>query len=156
MTSSGSSGTRASIARPPRFAVYLGVGAFVGLLTVGLRELIGRALPADNPLTYSASVLVAYAFGIALSFVLQRRLTFADAHVERPTAAFAMFGVVAAVGAGVTWLLSLAFRYWLGLDRWLGPFGASVAFGAAALCAAALSYQLNARLVFFVPPARRR
>ncbi len=52
-----------------QYTRFLVVGAFVGLVTLGCRELIGHLLVVDNQRTYSVSVTVAYAIGIALSFL---------------------------------------------------------------------------------------
>lgn len=134
-----------------QYSSYLLVGVFVGLVTVGLREVIGALLPADTPFYYSVSIVVVYAIGILLSFVMQRLLTF------KSTMACSLIGdlprlgrfiVVAGIGAGATWLIALGLRYGLAFDTIFGRYGASMAFGVAAVVASLITYSLNATVVF--------
>ena len=53
-----------------QYTRFLIVGAFVGVVTIGCRELIGHLLVVDNRQTYSISIVIASAIGIVLSFVL--------------------------------------------------------------------------------------
>ncbi|MEJ0048387.1 MAG: GtrA family protein [Rhodospirillales bacterium] len=58
------------------YFLYLIVAAVVGVITVALRELAGRLLPADTPVNYAISVVLAYCVGIVLNYLLQSRFTF--------------------------------------------------------------------------------
>ena len=122
------------------------IGAVVGFITIGLREIKGRLLPADNPQFYLVSVGLAYAFGIVLNYLLQRALTFR--HASPDARQLASFVIVALIGAAATALLALVFRYGLPLDLWLGRWSPALAFAAAALASSLLTYWLNAQFVF--------
>jgi putative flippase GtrA len=134
-----------SLAQYKRFFL---VGTAVGLLAIALRELIAAALPADTPLFYSISVIVVYVFGILLSYVLQHRFTFKVSLRKSNWRRLISFICVALIGALATWLLSLIFRYELGFDRTFGLLSGSLAFAVAAVSSSALTYTLNALLVF--------
>src|ERR1700761_2805462 len=101
-----------------QYTRFLIVGAFVGVVTIGCRELIGHLLVVDNRQTYSISIVIASAIGIVLSFVLNHRFTFATSG-ERSWSTFVRFVVFALVGMVLTWLFSLAVRYGLHLDALL-------------------------------------
>jgi putative flippase GtrA len=143
--------TSAKAAAPLSLAQYRRfflVGTVVGLLAIALRELIAAVLPADTPFFYSISVVGVYVLGILLSYVLQRRFTFKTSLEERTWRRLISFVSVALLGALVTWLLSLSFRYELGFDRVLGHSSGSMAFAVAAVSSSVLTYTLNALLVF--------
>jgi putative flippase GtrA len=98
-------------------------------------------------------VVCAYGLGIALSFALNRRFTFTQASaVGWP--AYVRFVLVALLGMFLTWTASIAFRYGLRLQLLLGDASAGLAFALAALLSSAITYPLNARLVFHARPRR--
>jgi putative flippase GtrA len=127
---------------------FLLVGGMVGLLTIAVRELLGRALGADSEWHYSFSIVLAYALGIVCSFLLNHRFTFGQGSDSRDWRSFVRFISVAVLGMLVTWLLALALRYGLQLDAVLGDFARPVAFATATLIGSLATYPLNARLVF--------
>jgi putative flippase GtrA len=133
---------------PGQYARFLLVGAFVGLASVGFREVIGRMLVADSAGYYSLSVVLAYALGIALSFILNRRHTFNQRDTSASFSSFALFVLIALLGAFCTWALSLLLRYGAHLNALLGNSAAAVAFALAALLSTVITYPLNARFVF--------
>jgi putative flippase GtrA len=134
-----------------QYTRFLVVGAFVGLVTLGCRELIGHLLVVDNQRTYSVSVTVAYAIGIALSFLLNHRFTFEATAGERSWSKFGKFVAIALVGLMSTWLLSLALRYGLHLDAFIGPWARVTAFAVATVLSSAVTYPLNSLIVFRQP-----
>jgi putative flippase GtrA len=137
-----------------QYTRFLFVGAFVGIITVGCRELIGHLLVADTQRNYSISVASAYATGIALSFLLNHRFTFGKTGGQRSWGKFVQFAAIAIVGLISTWLLSLALRYGLHLDARIGQSARLVAFVGATLLSSALTYPLNSMFVFSEPRLR--
>jgi putative flippase GtrA len=135
-----------------QYTRFLVIGGFVGVITVGCRELIGHMLVADTAAYYSLSVVFAYAAGIALSFVLNRRHTFNQRDTSANYSGFALFALIALLGAFCTWMLALLLRYGAHLNALLGNSAAAVAFALAALFSTLITYPLNARFVF----SRRR
>jgi putative flippase GtrA len=131
-----------------QYTRFLVVGAFVGLVTLGCRELIGHLLVVDDQRSYSISVTVAYAIGIALSFLLNHRFTFGAAAGQRSWGNFGKFVAIALVGLLSTWLLSLLLRYGLRLDALIGTWARVTAFAAATVISSALTYPLNSLIVF--------
>jgi putative flippase GtrA len=134
-----------------QYARFVIIGAFVGIVSVGCRELIGYLLAADTAWNYSVSVAFAYAVGIMLSFLLNHRFTFGGDDSSRNWRIFARFAAIAVVGLVATWLLALALRYGTHLDARIGSAAKLVAFVAAALLSSLLTYPLNARFVFGGP-----
>ena len=132
-----------------QYVRFLAVGGFVALVTVAVRELVGYLLGADTAANYSISILFAYVVGIISNFVLNARFTFRsrDASWSR----FVLFLGVAFASLLSTWLLSLIFRYGVGLDAMIGKYGPTVAFASAALVSSVITYRLTALFVF---PAR--
>jgi len=131
-----------------QYARFLITGAVVAAITVGCRELIGRFLFADTPFYYSLSVVLAYVVGIILSFLLNQMFTFRRKATEGDWLQFARFVAIALVGMLSTWLISLGLRYGLSLDRYIGTLAAAAAFATAAFLSSAITYPLNALLVF--------
>lgn len=127
---------------------FLLVGAVVGLMTVACREVIGRLLGVDDAVRYSVSVVGAYALGIVMAYLLNRRHTFARHEAAASYWNFALFALIALLGALSTWLLSLALRYGAHLNERLGEYSAASAFALAALLSTLVTYPLNARFVF--------
>jgi putative flippase GtrA len=130
-----------------QYSRFLIVGAFVGIITLGCRELAGHLLGADTRENYSISIVIAYSIGIVLSFLLNHRFTFSGSG-ERSWAKFARFVAFALFGMTSTWLLSLALRYGLRLDSWLGDWARMIAFGGGTVASSALVYPLNSMFVF--------
>jgi putative flippase GtrA len=131
-----------------QYARFVLIGAFVGLVSVGCRELIGYLLAADTVGRYSVSVALAYVVGIVLSFLLNHRFTFDGKNSSRNWRIFSRFVVIAVIGLVLTWLLALALRYGARLDAHIGPAAKLVAFVTAAFLSSLLTYPLNARFVF--------
>ncbi len=131
-----------------QYGRFLIVGAFVGIVSVGCRELTGYLLVADTAWNYSLSVAVAYVIGIMLSFLLNHRFTFGGDQRSRNCRIFARFVAIAAVGLVATWLLALALRYGTHLDARIGSSAKPLAFVSAAFLSSLLTYPLNARFVF--------
>lgn len=127
------------------YPVYLGVSAFVGVLTVAAREALGWMLGRDNPGSYSLTVVLAYLLGTVLNYALQGLLTFRQPSSARMLVRFA---AVSALGLLLTTVLAVALRYGLALDALFGDFGPAAAFASAALLASAITFSVNARLVF--------
>lgn len=133
---------------PWQYARFMMVGVAVGVFTVACRSAIGWALGADTAFHYSISVVLAYSLGIVLSFGLNGQFTFKKSEGQRSWAQFLLFVLIALVGMLATWLFSLGLRYGLKLDSLAGRYGASLAFATGAVLASAVTYPLNARLVF--------
>ena len=131
-----------------QYARFLIIGAFVGIVSVGCRELIGHLLIADTRRNFSISVGVAYAIGITLSFFLNHRFTFGGDDSSRKWQNFCQFAAIAVVGLVLTWILALGLRYGTHLDVHIGRAARPVAFATAALLSSVLTYPLNARFVF--------
>ncbi len=131
-----------------QYARFLIIGALVGVVSVGCRELTGYLLAADTAGSYSVSVAVAYTVGIVLSFLLNRRFTFGGDDGSRNWRIFSRSAAIAVVGLVATWLLALVLRYGTHLDARIGSAAKLVAFVAAALLSSLLTYPLNARFVF--------
>jgi putative flippase GtrA len=103
-------------------------------------------LPADTPVFYSLSVIIVYAIGILLSFLLHQRYTF---RIRSSSGrGLGLFFAVALGGAGLTWLLSVLLRYGLAFDALFGELGGTTAFALAALLSSLATYAANGRLVF--------
>jgi putative flippase GtrA len=130
-----------------QYSRFVFVGAFVGVLTVACRELLGYWLAADTRANFTISIVLAYAFGIVLSFVLNHRFTF-GAGTARSFKAFLRFVMVALLGLATTALLSLGLRYGANLDALLGPLAKPAAFGTATVLTTFLTSPLNSRFVF--------
>jgi putative flippase GtrA len=99
------------------FISFLAIGGLVGLATLLIREAIAWLLPADLPLWYGVSVVLAYSVGIVLSFFLQGRVTFSQRPSELTLGHFSRFAAVAISGALVALVASLGVRYFFVLDR---------------------------------------
>lgn len=127
------------------YPVYLGVSAFVGVLTVAAREGLDWMLAGDDPGSYSLTVVLAYLLGTVLNYALQGMLTFRQ---PASTRMLVRFAAVSALGLLLTTVLAVALRYGLALDALLGVLGPAAAFAGAALLASAVTFSVNARLVF--------
>lgn len=127
------------------YPAYLGVSAFVGVLTIAAREALGWMLGRDNPGSYSLTVVLAYLFGTVLNYALQGIITFRQ---PASTHMLVRFAAVSAMGLLLTTALALALRYGLAFDALFGTFGPAAAFAGGALLASAITFSVNARLVF--------
>lgn len=130
-----------------RYGRFFVVGSIAALATIACREVVALTLTGDSVVGYALSVIAAYAIGIVIGFELNRRFTFRDREAAQWTRLPA-FVAVACTGLATTALLSIAFRYGLGLDPSLGRLAAPAAFAAATLCASAITYPLTASWVF--------
>jgi putative flippase GtrA len=124
------------------------VGSCAGLLSIVAREVCGWLLGRDDPVRYSISVALGYIAGIVVSYLLNQRFTFRKDAAARDWSRFLPFVGVAMVGLLSTWLMSLALRYGLPLERLLGSFSATVAFAFATVLSSLITYPLNAVFVF--------
>lgn len=131
------------------YPAYVVVSAFVGVLTVAAREALGWMLGSDGPGWYTASVVLAYLLGTLMNYGLQGLVTFRQPASARMLVRFA---AVSALGLLLTAVLAVALRYGLALDALLGVFAPAVAFGCAALLASAVTFSVNARIVFASKP----
>ena len=135
-----------------RYIVFVCVGAFVTIVSLGLREAIGRAMP-ETFIFYSFSVGASYFASILLSFSLHRRFTFsASPQTGRPTRQLTKFSGVSIAGLIMTSALSPAIRYGLHLDSVVGSLAGMSAMAVAAFVASIVTYILNATLTFGSPP----
>lgn len=127
------------------YPAYLGVSAFVGVLTIATREALGWLVAIDDPGSYALTVVLAYLFGTVLNYTLQGLFTFRQAASTRMLVRFA---AVSVLGLLLTAALALALRYGLAFDALFGSFGPAAAFAGGALLASAITFSVNARLVF--------
>lgn len=130
-----------------QYARFIGVGAAVGVFSIACREFIDFLLVSDSALHYSFSVIAAYAAGIVVSYMINHRVTFTNSGA-RSWRKFSLFVSVALIGLSTTWLLSVALRYGVPLDRLLGGAWAGVAFAVATFLSTLITYPLNALYVF--------
>ena len=131
-----------------QYTRFLVIGAGIGIITVGCRALIGAVLGPDDAVRYSISVVMAYAGGILLSFLVNGRYTFRDRATNARWSSLPAFVLVALAGLLSTWCLSLVIRYETGSWIVLGKYSATAAFAIATLLSTGLTYPLNALVVF--------
>jgi putative flippase GtrA len=111
--------------------------------------MFAAGLPADTPVYYSFSVILAYAVGIVLSYYGHRHFSFERRQLAKGTARrFLQFAAIAILGLLGTTALSACIRYGLSVDRILGPYGAGFAFAVATFAASILTYGLNSVYTF--------
>ena len=129
-----------------QFGGYFLVGGFVGVVTVIIRELLAL-LSTDTAIFYLISVVLAYAFGIGLSYTLHRKITFNTILAEKENNHFNFyrFFIVAIIGLILTGFFSLTYRYGLNLDQWIADHSGMVAFIMASLTVSVITYLLNAK-----------
>ena len=131
------------------YSRYAAVGAIVGGVTVAIREALAAVLPADTPVYYSSSVLLAYTVGIVLSYYGHRRFTFGGQPLANlGVFTLSLFTLIALLGMALVAALSMAIRYGFGADQMLGRYGAGVAFTLATLLVSILTYALNSLYTF--------
>lgn len=130
-----------------QYAVYVGVGVGVTLVGVALRSLFGMVVPDDSRLGYQATIVLAYVFGVPLSFVAHRSVTFrgADPTTLPRVGTFVgihLLGMVANL-AGSTWLRETLLGAGLGDES-----SKSLAFGIVAFAVSIVSFVLKKLFVF--------
>ena len=132
------------------YFVYACVGVVVALLTIAVRALAARLLPADTPFYYGLSIVIAYVFGIVCSYLGHRLVTFR--HVTQLAiggrVSFLAFVGVALLGLAVSMTVAMLVRYQLPLEELVGNLASTAAFAAGVLAASVLTFTLN-RLVTF-------
>src|SRR5215471_13971301 len=89
-----------------RYLVYVVVATIVGGITIAIREALGYLLSADTRFNYSVSVLLAYAFGIVLSFFWQARITFRGQRAQKLSGRFSLFALMAVASSILTVAIS--------------------------------------------------
>lgn len=129
-----------------QFGGYFIVGGFVGVVTVIVRELLAL-LARDTAVYYLISVILAYAFGIGLSYTLHKKITFNAVLAENEESHFNFyrFTLVALTGLMLTGLFAMLYRYGIQLDRWLADYAAMSAFIMASITTSIITYLLNAK-----------
>ena len=131
------------------YCAYFFVGSVIGVAAILLRELIGRLLGVESPSIYAATVAIVNALGVLTAFFAHRRFTFVNPHGESPVrGSLIKFVLIALFGIAISSAVSVALRYGLRMDDWLGVFAASVAFAVAVILASFVTYSLNARWNF--------
>ena len=105
-------------------------------------------LPADTPVYYTISMVLAYGLGIVINFTLQHSITFRMRREDKNARMFTGFVLVAIAGAGVTALVALSLRYLGNFDLLFGTYSGTAAFVAGNIAASVVTYWLNARHVF--------
>ena len=130
------------------FARYVAVAAVVGLITVGLREVLELVLPANLHGHYAWTMLVSYAVGVVLSYIGQARFTFGATGHHLSHNGLAKFAVVACISALLTVLIAYVLRYGLPLQDMLPTGAAALAFACASLLVAPVSFFLGQQIVF--------
>ncbi|OYU43491.1 MAG: hypothetical protein CFE44_18090 [Burkholderiales bacterium PBB4] len=133
------------------FVRYVAVAAVVACITVAMREGLAWALPANLYGKYGWTMAVAYAAGVVLNYIGQGRFTFAASAHRASRHAMARFAALACISALLTALLAYVIRYGLPLEDRLPTWAAAIAFAAASLLMAPLSFSLARMIVFALP-----
>lgn len=123
------------------------VAAIIGVLTVGLREVLGALFPA-TPAQYAWSMLLSYGVGVVLSYFAQGRITFRELGHRASPQGLRGFVLVAVLSSLLTVLLAYLLRFGLPLEDHLPALAAPLAFAGAALLVAPVSFLLGRRLVY--------
>lgn len=137
--------------RHTRYARFLSVGATVGAICVGLREVIDLMLGNDLPANYAVSVFVVYVVGIGMSYLLQARFVFGDRPAPKSFWRKLSFVAVAGVSAGMASALSTVIRFGANMDALAGRFAPALSFIIAVLCVSFVNFQFGKRVVFVKP-----
>ena len=131
------------------YSRYFVVGVTVGIVTIGVRELIAVLLPADSPVYYTTSVSLAYLLGILMSYSGHRVFSFRGATAVGGTAvSLTTFSVIALIGLASTAAMAALIRYGLPLERIIGGLEPTAAFAFANFMSSFMTYVLNARFTF--------
>lgn len=136
------------------FARYVAVATALGLFTVGLRELLGWAF-APWPGQYAATMVLSYAVAMVLGYAVQGHFTFAGSGHRASRAGLGGFVTMALLMSILTAQLAYLWRYLLPLQDMWPDAAAALAFAAAALCVAPLSFLLARHLVFIARDTTR-
>ncbi len=124
-----------------RIGRFLLAGGFAALVNWGAR------FPLGEFMSFGASVVVAYAIGMAVGFFLYRFFVF-EAHEGDARSQLWKFVAVNLIGAAEVWALAVAFVRWLapaiGWTLWVEPIGHAAAIG----IGAATSYVGHRLLTF--------
>jgi len=132
-----------------KYPAYFVVGGFVTLVTIVVRDLIGRFLYRSE-LEYILSIVIVYSFGIVLSYFLQSRFTFRT-HTKQTRSfkyKFSYYTLIQMVGMGVTIGFSLLFRHILALMTITAQFRDTIAFIIASLIASIVTYTVSRMHIF--------
>ena len=124
---------------------YVAIALVAFISTIAFREVVHSLLPADTPGYYLVSMATAYCIGIVINFILQYRYTFSS--VSATWGMFRAFVIVAIIGAAITLLTSLLFRYLL-FDKFFTRLSPTLGFIAGNVVASVSTYILNASYVF--------
>jgi putative flippase GtrA len=132
-----------------RYPVYFVVGGFVTLVSIVLRDMIGRFLQGSDG-GYVMSVAIVYAVGLILSYFLQSRFTFQTQKKKTRSFKykFTYYTLVQLVGMGVTIVSSLLIRYLLFPLTILAQFRDTIAFVIASLIASVVTYGVSKIYIF--------
>ena len=132
-----------------RYPVYFVVGGFVTLVSIVLRDVIGRFLEGSTG-EYVMSVAIVYVIGLGLSYFLQSRFTFQSQKKQTRSFKykFTYYTLVQLVGMGVTIASSLLIRYLLFPFTILAPFRDTIAFVIASLIASVVTYGFSKIYIF--------
>lgn len=130
-----------------RYPTYILTGAGVTLLTVLLRSLIGLLIEDDTTAKYISSMILAYIFGIGLSFLAHKNITFQAKHRLSITKSLT-FVAIHLMGMSLTLVSSILLRKIL-LDTWF-PLEISklFAFAISAFGVSIFTYLLKRYTVF--------
>jgi putative flippase GtrA len=132
-----------------RYPAYFFVGSFVTLVTIVVRDMIGRLLHGVNG-EYIISIAIVYAFGIVLSYCLQSRFTF-KTNRKQPRSSkyeFYYYVILQLLGMGVTIACSLLIRHMLSPITVLVQCRDTIAFVIASLIASVMTYGGSKFLIF--------
>ncbi|WP_019498617.1 GtrA family protein [Pseudanabaena sp. PCC 6802] len=132
-----------------RYPTYFIVGCCVTLVTIILRDIIGRFFK-ESVWEFVLSIIIVYLIGIPLSYVCQSRFTFTN-HQKQSRSfkyKFTSYTIVYLVGMGSAILLSLLF------DRLLFPLPIlprvrqTIAFIIASLITSVVTYTVSKMHIF--------
>lgn len=132
-----------------RYPIYFIVGGFVTLVTIVLRDAIGRFLQG-SAWEYIISIAIVYTVGIVLSYFLQSHFTFKTNKNNSRSFKykFTYYTIVQLVGMGVTIVFSLLIRYLLFPLTIVSQFRDTVAFIIASLAASIVTYGVSKIFIF--------
>ena len=132
-----------------RYPIYFIVGSFVTLVTIILRDVVGRFLHG-SAWEYIISIAIVYTVGIVLSYFLQSHFTFKTNknHSHSFKYKFSYYTMVQLVGMGVTIVSSLLIRYLLFSLTTVSQFRDTIAFVIASLIASIVTYGVSKIYIF--------
>jgi putative flippase GtrA len=132
-----------------RYPIYFLVGGFVTLVTITIRDVIGRFLQGSTE-NYIYSIAIVYTIGIALSYFLQSRFTFrtTNKQIHSFKYKFSYYTAVQLIGMGVTIVFSLSIRYLLSPLTIISQFRETISFTIASLIASIVTYGVSKVYIF--------